>query len=105
MRLAFAVSVARECLKHQIGKMESLRSLGQILDAVRALSDEEREHLRALLNETGSDQTEEAFARDMVKQGLLTRRAAGSPSGEAPAFQPVRAQGRPATEIIIEQRR
>ncbi len=83
-----------------------MTTLNKILEAVRTLSPEKREQLRSILNSaevgTSPPKTEQAFADSMANQGILERPL---PSGERPSFQPAPTQGKPASEIIIEERR
>lgn len=83
-----------------------MTTLNKILEAVRTLSSEEREQLRGILNSAEGDtqppKTEQAFAESMADQGILERPL---PSGERTSFQLAPTQGKPASEIIIEERR
>ena len=79
-------------------------TLDDVLEAVQALSDEEQAQLRRVLDsDDEKKKTEAAFARRMVKEGILESRRASE--AEAAPFQPVAAQGKPASAIVIEERR
>lgn len=84
--------------------MKKTDSLGEILEAIRALSSRERAQLRALLDEMGTTLSEDAFAEHLAALGLLEKNRAHPPA-QFPSFQPVAARGKPASEIIIESRR
>jgi len=79
-------------------------TLDDVLEAVQALSDEEQAQLRRVLDsDDEKKKTEAAFARRMVKEGILESRRTSE--AEAASFQPVSAQGKPASAIVIEERR
>ena len=84
-------------------RMESSRTLDELLEAVRALPAEEQKQLRRALDSDVEMETEAAFARRMTKEGLLERRR--TPAAKAASFQPVPVRGTPVSTAIIEERR
>ena len=84
----------------------ALHTLNQVLEAVGALSSEERAHLRTLLDDAHEEMTEDAFAERMVDIDLLERRRAPfSRAANESSFQPAPVRGKPASAVIIEERR
>ena len=83
-------------------------SVNEVLDAVRALSPEERAQVKALLDTPPSDQTdaEAKAARMLVDEGLLTGDTQQVLTGRrSPRHSPVEIKGKPLSETIIEERR
>ena len=83
-------------------------SINEVLDAVRALSPEERAQVKALLDTLPSDQADAQAkaARRLVDEGLL----AGDmqqvlTDRRSPRRSPVEIKGKPLSETIIEERR
>jgi len=85
----------------------------QVLEEVRALTPEERQRVRAALDEaSGADEAdlparERAWRQRMEAKGLLRPRVAPSPAAlEAMrSFQPLVIPGKSVSETIIEERR
>ena len=83
-------------------------SINEVLDAVRALSPEERAQVKSLLDTLPSDQADAQAkaARRLVDEGLL----AGDmqqvlTDRRSPRRSPVEIKGKPLSETIIEERR
>lgn len=83
-------------------------SVNEVLDAVRALSPEERAQVKELLDSLPSDSAE-AQARAallLVDEGLLTGDTQQMLAGRrSPRRSPVEIKGKPLSETIIEERR
>jgi hypothetical protein len=85
-------------------------TLDQVMEEVRALTPDEQWQLRGLLD-TGwatppSPPTEEAFEQELVKLGILSE--IPPPVTDFTPYQnrkPVEVQGKPLSEVILEERR
>lgn len=82
----------------------------QVLEAIRAFSPEERERLRALLDDWQEEPehtwTEEEFEEEMEQKGILTRPKGPRPDPEHyRQRKPITVKGKPISETIIEERR
>jgi len=89
------------------------QNLDQILRAAQALTPEEREELRCLLNERADLQSvvvteEEKLAAALLKKGI-TLTIPPKPTDEEMArfnaWKPVAIEGKPLSETIVEERR
>lgn len=94
-------------------------SVNEVLEAVRAMSPEERAQVKALLDtlppeqlspqESGQTSAEDELERELIAEGIIVDRSELnlSPDTSAPlsAFKPVPATGKPVSEIVIEERR
>ncbi|HEY0323461.1 MAG TPA: hypothetical protein VGC66_21060 [Pyrinomonadaceae bacterium] len=80
-------------------------SVNEVLEAVRAMSPEERAQVRALLNKlSGSSQSsEESVQAKLREAGLLTEARPHQTSRRA-RHTPVEIKGKPLSETIIEER-
>lgn len=86
------------------------QNVDRILQAVQALSDDERRELRSRLNDHDAREEElrkrEQVRRQLVAEGLLSH---VPPRGKDPErfrdWQPVAIKGEPLSETIIEERR
>ena len=85
-------------------------NLDQVFKQVKSLSLDEQKQLREMLNtllvETEPQMTEEEFERKLLEKGIISRIP---PRIRDEAFyqnrQPVDVEGKPVSEIIIEERR
>ena len=80
-------------------------SVSEVLEAVRAMSPEERERVRALLDALpdASPTREYAAQARLQEAGLLGERRARTPGARA-RHTPVEIKGKPLSETIIEER-
>lgn len=90
-------------------------SVNEVLDAVRALSPEERAQVRDLLDSLQGApaplMTEDEFEQYLAAKGVITlpgpvteeERARGQ--AEFEAYKPITVAGQPISEMIIEERR
>lgn len=85
--------------------------LEKILQHAQALSLEERQYLRQVLDESfppthaSQHATEEAFQQQLVKAGLLCNSKRREAKQLAPRRKRVDIQGAPLSETVIEERR
>ncbi len=81
----------------------------RVVEDVKALNPEERERIRALLDDLASESriwTEEEFEEEMVRKGLFRRRIKRAPDAARDRdFQPLQIEGEPLSEQIIRERR
>jgi hypothetical protein len=85
-------------------------SLDQVLEQVKSLSLDEQKQLREMLDElltkSGPQMTEREFERRLLEKGIISRIP---PRIRDEAFyqnrKPVEVEGKPVSEIIIEERR
>lgn len=78
-------------------------ALEKVIEQVRALSPSERDELRAWMDGAPSGVTpEDEFARKLLEGGVGQPRPAGPRS---PNPEPIRVEGRPLSEELIEERR
>lgn len=85
-------------------------NLDQVLEQVKSLSFDEQKQLREMLDEllakSGALMTEEEFERRLLEKGVISRIP---PRVRDEAFyqnrKPVDVEGKPVSEIIIEERR
>jgi hypothetical protein len=79
-------------------------TLRRIVEEVKALGDQERRQLKALLQtlevEPPNSMTEEEFARKLAAKGMVSL-----PTGTPQPITAVPITGKPVSEIIIEERR
>ena len=86
-------------------------AVDQLIEQVKALAPNDRKRLRAVLDQPDEPvrqqpATEEDFQRWLVEEGMLD--ALQRPERDQAAFdqfQPIAIQGRPLSELIIEERR
>lgn len=80
-------------------------SVTEVIEAVRAMTPNEREQIRLLINNLSDEHAErEAQAlASLEKAGLLRRRT--SPRRSARERKPIEISGKPLSETIIEERR
>lgn len=80
-------------------------SVNEVLEAVRAMSPEERAQVRALLNKLSDDSpsAEESVQARLREAGLLTETPLRQKSARA-WHMPVEIKGKPLSETIIEER-
>ena len=80
-------------------------SVNEVLEAVRAMSPEERAQVRALLNKLPDDSqsSEEAVQAKLREAGLLIETRPRQTSARA-RHTPVEIKGKPLSETIIEER-
>ena len=83
---------------------DSMPSIAHILASIRALSPDQRAHVRSLLDEMASSMSEDAFANHMKTLGLLTRTRRSEPEPDTATFKPASTRGKPASDMIIEGR-
>lgn len=79
-------------------------SVAHLLESIRALSPDERAHLRSLLDEMESSVSEADFAEHMKALGLLDRTRSTRSGQDTVSFQPAPTRGKPASDVIIEDR-
>ncbi len=79
-------------------------SVSEVLEAVRAMSPEERERVRALLNALldGSSSTNDAAQARLREAGWLSETR---PLAARARRTPVEIKGKPLSETIVEERR
>ena len=86
-------------------------SVNEVLDAVRALSPEERAQVRALLDSlqgaSEPQMTEDQFARYLAAKGVVTlpEPMTEEDLAEEDEWEPIEVQGTPLSQMIIEERR
>ncbi len=86
-------------------------SVNEVLDAVRALSPEERAQVRDLLDSLQSapepEMTEDEFARYLAAKGVVTlpEPMTEEDLAEEDEWKQIEAQGTPLSQMIIEERR
>lgn len=78
------------------------RAVEKLIEQVQALSPEERGELRTWMNTTESAPLDDAFGRRLAELGVGIPRPSG-PRHANP--QPIRADGQPLSEQLIEERR
>lgn len=86
------------------------QNVNKLLQAVESLTDAERDELRRLLDERARRQgqlaPEERVRQALVERGMLEERP---PSGKDPErfrrWSPIRVEGEPLSETIVEERR
>lgn len=85
-------------------------SVTEVLEAVRALSDEERAQVRALLDTLPSapqpQMTEDEFEQYLAAKGIasIPDRDA-DPDLEEEHYEPITVEGTPLSQMIIDERR
>jgi hypothetical protein len=86
--------------------------LDRIIEQVRTLPLEELQRVRelvdSLLSEPAAPKTEEEVARHLASKGVISLPDASSRQGaeaEFDDFRPIRVDGKPLSETIIEDRR
>ncbi len=86
-------------------------SVNEVLDAVRALSPEERAQVRALLDSLQSvpvpQMTEDQFKQYLAAKGFITlpEPMTEEDHAEEDEWEPIEVQGTPLSQMIIEERR
>ena len=95
---------SKAALSHAV-LYDSIPSIAQILESIRALSADQRAHVRSLLDAMESATSQEAFANHMKTLDLLTRTQRSRPTPDTVAFEPAPTRGTPASDMITENRR
>jgi uncharacterized protein with PIN domain len=92
-------------IRRELQQEALLMSVNEVLEAVRAMSPEERKQVRALLNtlSDASQLSEELVQAKLREAGLLAEAPIRKTSDRA-RHTPVEIKGKPLSEIIIEER-
>ncbi len=90
----------------------SSTSLERVIEEVKTLTIEEQRNVKELINsllEARGDEAKESSPQDLLQRRMLERGAISEiPRRDASQyedFEPVEVQGKPLSEIIIEERR
>jgi uncharacterized protein with PIN domain len=92
-------------IRRELQQEALLMSVNEVLEAVRAMSPEERKQVRALLNmlSDASQLSEESVQAKLREAGLLAEAPIRKRSARA-RHTPVEIKGKPLSETIIEER-
>ena len=89
--------------------MMAVGTLERILEEVRTVSDEEkarlREELDVLLAEGAQRRKEDEFQQRLHEQGVIAHLPARVGVGSERIRRPIKYQGKPVSETLIEERR
>lgn len=82
-------------------------SVTEVLEKVRALSDDQWERVKASLGNVSDEpsDSEDRARQTLMQAGLLKRRQPRSKRSAARSSAPVEIKGEPLSETIIEERR
>ena len=83
-------------------------SLDKVMEEVRALTPDEQRQVREMIDELlkgSAASLEDLLDRDMLEAGLIRRIPLRSADSNYPEFKPIKVQGKPVSETIIEERR
>jgi hypothetical protein len=87
-----------------------LTPFDRVVEQAKALSPAEQRRLRSLLDEWVASPppaaTEEGFAQELLREGILDQAPlASGGAASCASYQPVEVVGKPVSETIIEERR